>query len=232
MDAFAGYGSQPQSLNKYTYTHLDPVNNIDPSGLVSASVAEFGALQGALGSMLTTALPNIGRIVVTRMAPRLLGAFGAAAFAWAGSSLIANDEALQIAREEQEVRVLALAAVAQSRSLLFHYTDPASAVEIYGCQCIRASRYYHGHVTHGDGLPRDSGAYATPIPPWSPTMRQRDLAQFLWLRPRGRSVEAAVVIINSGDWSALTGIEWIKRAPAGYMVGIEAVVVVPNLMKP
>jgi RHS repeat-associated protein len=33
LDPFAGNFQDPQSLHKYLYTHGDPVNNIDPSGL-------------------------------------------------------------------------------------------------------------------------------------------------------------------------------------------------------
>ena len=32
QDTFAGYSSDPRSLHKYTYTHNDPVNGMDPSG--------------------------------------------------------------------------------------------------------------------------------------------------------------------------------------------------------
>lgn len=49
MDAFAGYGSQPQSLNKFAYTHFDPVNNTDPTGFFN--LAEKGAAQSVSSTL-------------------------------------------------------------------------------------------------------------------------------------------------------------------------------------
>ena len=37
LDPFKGKGRDPQSFNKYTYVHGDPVSNIDPSGLLSVA---------------------------------------------------------------------------------------------------------------------------------------------------------------------------------------------------
>ena len=39
LDPFAGNFSDPQSLHKYLYCHADAVNGIDPSGLMSGSLA-------------------------------------------------------------------------------------------------------------------------------------------------------------------------------------------------
>jgi RHS repeat-associated protein len=51
LDPFFGDVSDPQSLHKYTYTHGDPVNMTDPSGLfgvggVSVSISISGAMSG------------------------------------------------------------------------------------------------------------------------------------------------------------------------------------------
>jgi len=35
MDDFAGNNQDPQSLHKYLYCHANPINNIDPSGMIS-----------------------------------------------------------------------------------------------------------------------------------------------------------------------------------------------------
>jgi RHS repeat-associated protein len=35
LDPFFGNLDDPQSLHKYLYTHADPVNGIDPNGLMS-----------------------------------------------------------------------------------------------------------------------------------------------------------------------------------------------------
>jgi len=46
IDPFAGNNRDPQSLHKYLYVHCNPVNGIDPTGLMEFS----------LGGLLTTAL--------------------------------------------------------------------------------------------------------------------------------------------------------------------------------
>ncbi|MDR2407319.1 MAG: hypothetical protein LBE13_04295 [Bacteroidales bacterium] len=49
LDPFFGNLNDPQSLHKYLYTHDDPVNGIDPSGLMSmASVSMACSIGGAL----------------------------------------------------------------------------------------------------------------------------------------------------------------------------------------
>lgn len=40
MDSYEGMNDQPQSLHKYLYAELDPVNLSDPSGLMAGSVVE------------------------------------------------------------------------------------------------------------------------------------------------------------------------------------------------
>jgi len=47
QDTFAGYNTDPRSLHKYTYTHNDPVNGIDPTGHMS--MAELNAAQDIQG---------------------------------------------------------------------------------------------------------------------------------------------------------------------------------------
>ena len=48
LDSFFGNLDDPQSLHKYLYTHADPVNGIDPSGMMS-----IGGMVSSLGNMLT-----------------------------------------------------------------------------------------------------------------------------------------------------------------------------------
>jgi len=40
MDPYAGNMSDPQSLHKYLYCHANPVNNIDPSGMLIGGISE------------------------------------------------------------------------------------------------------------------------------------------------------------------------------------------------
>lgn len=42
LDPFAGNSEDPQSLHKYAYAHCDPINRIDPSGLLSPTKAVLG----------------------------------------------------------------------------------------------------------------------------------------------------------------------------------------------
>ncbi len=54
MDTWMGYNSDPQSLHKYTYANVDPVNNIDPSGHFSiGSVMTAINVAGSLASAAT-----------------------------------------------------------------------------------------------------------------------------------------------------------------------------------
>jgi RHS repeat-associated protein len=55
LDPFFGNVNDPQSLHKYLYTHADPVNGIDPNGLMttaSMSVAISSGI-GMIGSTVT-----------------------------------------------------------------------------------------------------------------------------------------------------------------------------------
>jgi RHS repeat-associated protein len=55
LDPFFGNHADPQDFHKYLYTHADPINGIDPSGLMSVSIsvavsvgAKIGATVGAV----------------------------------------------------------------------------------------------------------------------------------------------------------------------------------------
>ena len=48
MDDFAGSSHDPQSLHKYLYSHANPINNIDPSGLLILSLVIKYAVYAAL----------------------------------------------------------------------------------------------------------------------------------------------------------------------------------------
>ena len=49
MDPFTGNSQDPQSLHKYLYVHCNPVNNIDPSGLMTTAISlNIGMAIGAL----------------------------------------------------------------------------------------------------------------------------------------------------------------------------------------
>jgi RHS repeat-associated protein len=57
LDPFFGNLNDPQSLHKYLYTHADPINRIDPSGLMSLGGAMMaGAIAGGLAGMSSGAV--------------------------------------------------------------------------------------------------------------------------------------------------------------------------------
>ncbi len=94
LDSFFGNLDDPQSLHKYLYTHADPVNGIDPSGLFSLGGIAFsmgiGGLLGGLSSGgLTLATSGsfalAGRSFVRGMA---LGALAGALFPLTGAGLL------------------------------------------------------------------------------------------------------------------------------------------------
>jgi RHS repeat-associated protein/prepilin-type processing-associated H-X9-DG protein len=68
MDGFEGFGSDPQSLHKYTYCGNNPVNSSDPSGNISLSEvstagfigAAMGPIIGALNRGLAAYLEGVG----------------------------------------------------------------------------------------------------------------------------------------------------------------------------
>ena len=54
LDPYFGNTNDPQSFHKYLYTHADPVNNVDPSGLMSlgnvmSAMASGASLMGRIG---------------------------------------------------------------------------------------------------------------------------------------------------------------------------------------
>jgi RHS repeat-associated protein len=62
LDPFFGNQNDPQSFHKYLYTHADPVNGIDPSGLIiggSLGVAITNTIGAGLRGMHTVAISSV-----------------------------------------------------------------------------------------------------------------------------------------------------------------------------
>ncbi|QDT44037.1 tRNA(Glu)-specific nuclease WapA precursor [Gimesia alba] len=60
LDPFAGNTNDPQSLHKYLYTHADPINGTDPSGLSNLPSALGGLSIGStLGSFISAAVTQV-----------------------------------------------------------------------------------------------------------------------------------------------------------------------------
>jgi RHS repeat-associated protein len=47
-DLIAGSQNNPQSLNRYTYVGNDPINSVDPSGLIKSNPGEGGSIPGEM----------------------------------------------------------------------------------------------------------------------------------------------------------------------------------------
>ena len=63
MDPYGGSADDPQSLHKYTYTHCDPVNFVDPSGM-QGSLMSVMAVVTISATLLSIAVPVLGALVL------------------------------------------------------------------------------------------------------------------------------------------------------------------------
>jgi hypothetical protein len=59
MDVWQGFEHRPATLHKYAYVHVDPVNNIDPSGYIS--IGSVGASLSTMGSLTVRAVTVTAR---------------------------------------------------------------------------------------------------------------------------------------------------------------------------
>ena len=230
QDSWEGDPGSPMTIHKYAYVDNDPSSLIDPSG--HEGIVGLMNAQGG-GQIIRGITSIVASQTARRFAVTLLLAVGTAAL---GNYVLSmNERELEQSRKNQMAEVLALAAIAQ-RNLLFHYTNKVAAVEILTCKCMWATKPYSGHLFGGDGIVRESGAYATDIPPWFPNMTQSELLRVMYLKPRPTDlVDTAVVIRNNGDWSRIGKDpfrEFYKPGVPGADVEIDAVTAVPNLMLP
>jgi hypothetical protein len=69
--------TDPQSLHKYLYTHADPVNGIDPSGLFG-----LGGMIGSLGAMLGSAKVGVAVVGTLGVVGGITGYFSNSSGAW------------------------------------------------------------------------------------------------------------------------------------------------------
>jgi len=68
QDAFAGFGSDPMSLHKYLYAHVNPVMNSDPSGYMTlAEIQTSTNIQALLGVIRTTGAGQVRSAAFRRL---------------------------------------------------------------------------------------------------------------------------------------------------------------------
>jgi len=85
MDPFAGDARDPESLHRYLYAALDPVNNIDPTGTTSVSESSFVTAQiGQIASRISLFATSLylRAITVILMTPLWLERFATFANKW------------------------------------------------------------------------------------------------------------------------------------------------------
>jgi len=170
MDSFEGINDDPLSLHKYLYVHADPVNNTDPTGHLSGSVAEFSVAQS--GFQTIRAAPT----------PAWLKALAAVFVGFiATGSILMPFMALEEARIKLEQENAGLRAKYQQDydqakkdnprgRILFHYTEKReNAVSIA----------VMGRINKGPGT-LGVGAYATDIEPWQTHTPRADFARMIF----------------------------------------------------
>jgi RHS repeat-associated protein len=221
LDPAAGDIAAPLSLHVYLYANADPVNRIDPTGRF-ALAAELEGM--SLNTTLTAiALPKV-LPVLAWVGVRLLiaGALGVGAVA--GHILISNEAARrELARERVKTQEKVEEEARRFNGIpLFHYTDAAAVAGIVACSCLFASSPFESAVRL-----RPSGAYATPIPPWHPTMTQQELQSLIL----ARSV-SHFVAVDSKNFVPIYPHEWVALAAPGGTVGVKIIFFGVNLMLP
>ncbi|RMX07091.1 RHS repeat-associated core domain-containing protein, partial [Vandammella animalimorsus] len=212
MDEHPGDQRIPLTLNKYLYANADPVNFIDPSGYLTVA---FGAPGISLSINISMATISIGaRVVVKKVVVPLVMAGAAIALNHYVKSEQERRDALDAIRDA----IIAKAAVDASK-LLFHYTGHIAADEIFFTQSMFVSKGY----SHGDGIYRPRGAYATEIQPWLYGASQRLVREILYDRPRNQDVSAFVVLKKDPGWRHVASTEWYKSVIFGNPVPVIAI---------
>ena len=149
-DTYEGRIQSPMSLHKYLYASADSIDRTDPSGNQDVISAEGAAaidlaLSAAMSIVLYSQLYNI----------------------YTGHGPFYNAAAQAKAQADAQQQTQGAENACNCKSVLFHYTDPVSAVSIFFSNEMFTSKEY-------PGLP--SGAYASDIEPWDPSYTQTTLA--------------------------------------------------------
>lgn len=148
-DTYEGSTYEPTSLHRYLYSSANPVNRVDPSG------------NDDIEEMEKTSEINI----VLSVAASVL--FWNLVLGNGGQEVIYPPSAVAQARADAQKQVEQQERNCNCKNVLFHYTDPVSAVLIYFDDEMIATPEY-------PNLP--AGAYASDIEPWDPSYTQETLA--------------------------------------------------------
>jgi RHS repeat-associated protein len=227
MDPFRGLIQQPMTLHRYLYAGADPVGKADPTGKLNVDLGS--ALAGLLGGSTLRATSVVNYSATMRAVSALL------VTAMVGTPLLTLDPTTlpQGAKATARIRLKSrIQERAKGREpVLFHYTDELSAIEIARSGVIIASERFVQDVQYT--MP--SGAFATDIPPYSPTMTQRQLSALFFAGNEEMDVSSCVAFVGP-DFVPLTYApypnQWFRPAPAGTPVSITVLGHGPNLMAP
>jgi RHS repeat-associated protein len=228
MDVFDGRKTQPSTLHKYAYSDSDPANRIDPSGHMTTMDVLAGP--SMISNLSTIALPSLVQ-AVTRVSVRLLLAFGTAALG-GSSTVVSNARAKEEARATLRDLVIAKA-IARSRNsqTLYHYTDPAAAMEIMATQELKCTPTYRGNI--GGGVTYPAGAYATDIEPWNPFTTQRMLGNYFFGGNQHRNL-TWFAALDGEEFNPVYGgtNTWVRECIAGEFVPVDVYYIGPSLLDP
>ncbi|WP_100914995.1 RHS repeat-associated core domain-containing protein [Pseudoalteromonas spongiae] len=215
QDAWMGRDGEPVTLNKYLYTHADPVNGVDPSGYMT--LGNVMPISSGMMILSSTTIPSYsGFLAKTAVGLLTAGLLIESAYEDDANVVKVLDyavskELLKSHRIELEKVIANAISKSRARGVVYHYTDRPGLVGIVGCSCINSSKGY----SHPDGIYRPEGVYGTLIPPFADTT-QKVLKQILYARPRNRQVTHFVAVDNDSRWDHRTlGAESVIRAPRG-----------------
>ncbi len=233
LDTFEGRNVDPQTLHKYLYAHGNPVFGFDPSGYQAVSINDMAIGVAIAGSLALLAVPSfldslhhVGESLITWAVGAAVDGVTSAittAVLLAHAFVHSTSQAIKNAAEKLKKQ---LRRIRCKGRLLFHYTDPASAVAIGASRVLRPSRGF------GAGFP--AGAYASDIWPIDFTYTQRTLSMGFYGHP-GRDVSAFVAFCSRRFTPAPGGgigrvTHYVARSKT--LVPIDVKLAGPNLMPP
>jgi RHS repeat-associated protein len=73
MDPFRGYSSNPRTLHKYLYTHGNPVNGIDPTGLLEGGMTGLTVSISTTFSVMSMNLGLAGKVIGSLLLTLIFG---------------------------------------------------------------------------------------------------------------------------------------------------------------
>jgi RHS repeat-associated protein len=236
LDPILGLSADREVHNGYVYSKNNPLNRIDPSGLLSGgltglSVGIAGRGIATTGSSITI---TVARTTLARTGLRLLLARGVAV-GTAGAVLLAQVAGVPsvesgLDRARTRLRLEIDSRKRRKRTdVVFHYTNQESAVGIARDGFMYASKKFKGTYSY------PTGAYASDIAPWDSLWTQRQLSALFYASPK--EDVSWFVALKKEAFIPITypGVSHFFYKPAphpGFPVPVFPITHGPNLMLP